>query len=98
MFCVASFELEIKMNIIKGGLVLFLVNFNLSCMEFFKKIVEWVIIILLNLYLLCDVLNLIIGLVLIVIFGSRIFIVNLYVAYILRVYFFVNCYNFCIFI
>lgn len=41
MFCVMLFELEIKMNIIKGGLVLFLVNLNLLCMELLKKIVEW---------------------------------------------------------
>lgn len=95
MFCVAPPELETKMNITKGGLVLFSANSNSSCMELSKKIAEWVIIIPLNLYFLCDVLNLIIGLALIVTLGSRTFIVNLHVAYILRAYLFVNCHNSC---
>lgn len=40
MFCVAPPELETKMNITKGGLVLFSANSNSSCMELSKKIAE----------------------------------------------------------
>lgn len=40
MFCVAPAELETKMNIPKGGLVLFSANSNSSCMELSKKIAE----------------------------------------------------------
>ncbi|ELK27661.1 Phosphoribosyl pyrophosphate synthase-associated protein 2 [Myotis davidii] len=40
MFCVAPAELETKMNITKGGLVLFSANSNSSCMELSKKIAE----------------------------------------------------------
>ncbi|XP_074198123.1 phosphoribosyl pyrophosphate synthase-associated protein 2 isoform X2 [Camelus bactrianus] len=40
MFCVASPELEAKMNVTKGGLVLFSANSNSSCMELSKKIAE----------------------------------------------------------
>ncbi|KAF6096396.1 phosphoribosyl pyrophosphate synthetase associated protein 2 [Phyllostomus discolor] len=40
MFCVATTELEAKMNITKGGLVLFSANSNSSCMELSKKIAE----------------------------------------------------------
>ena len=40
MFCVAPPELETKMNITKGGLLLFSANSNSSCMELSKKIAE----------------------------------------------------------
>uniref|UniRef100_A0A8C8VTR8 Phosphoribosyl pyrophosphate synthase-associated protein 2 n=1 Tax=Peromyscus maniculatus bairdii TaxID=230844 RepID=A0A8C8VTR8_PERMB len=40
MFCVAPPELETKMNITKGGLVLFSANSNSSCMELSRKIAE----------------------------------------------------------
>ncbi|KAL4687053.1 hypothetical protein H8959_019181 [Pygathrix nigripes] len=40
MFCVTPPELETKMNITKGGLVLFSANSNSSCMELSKKIAE----------------------------------------------------------
>uniref|UniRef100_A0A3Q1MRV7 Phosphoribosyl pyrophosphate synthase-associated protein 2 n=1 Tax=Bos taurus TaxID=9913 RepID=A0A3Q1MRV7_BOVIN len=40
MFCVAPPESEAKMNITKGGLVLFSANSNSSCMELSKKIAE----------------------------------------------------------
>ncbi|XP_069917673.1 phosphoribosyl pyrophosphate synthase-associated protein 2 isoform X1 [Oryctolagus cuniculus] len=40
MFCVATPELDTKMNITKGGLVLFSANSNASCMELSKKIAE----------------------------------------------------------
>uniref|UniRef100_A0A2K6FX33 Phosphoribosyl pyrophosphate synthetase associated protein 2 n=1 Tax=Propithecus coquereli TaxID=379532 RepID=A0A2K6FX33_PROCO len=40
MFCVAPPELETKMNITKGGLVLFSANSNSSCMELSKKIAD----------------------------------------------------------
>ncbi|XP_036924682.1 phosphoribosyl pyrophosphate synthase-associated protein 2 isoform X3 [Sturnira hondurensis] len=41
MFCVATTELETKMNITKGGLVLFSANSNSSCMELSKKIADF---------------------------------------------------------
>uniref|UniRef100_A0A5F5PN15 Phosphoribosyl pyrophosphate synthetase associated protein 2 n=1 Tax=Equus caballus TaxID=9796 RepID=A0A5F5PN15_HORSE len=41
MFCVAPPELETKMNITKGGLVLFSANSNSSCMELSKKIADF---------------------------------------------------------
>nr|KAF6398827.1 hypothetical protein HJG59_014873 [Molossus molossus] len=40
MFCVAPAELETKMNITKGGLLLFSASSNSSCMELSKKIAE----------------------------------------------------------
>ncbi|OBS64771.1 hypothetical protein A6R68_06685, partial [Neotoma lepida] len=40
MFCVAPPELETKMNVTKGGLVLFSANSNSSCMELSRKIAE----------------------------------------------------------
>lgn len=41
MYCVTPPELsETKMNITKGGLVLFSANSNSSCMELSKKIAE----------------------------------------------------------
>ena len=40
MFCVAPAESEARMNVTKGGLVLFSANSNSSCMELSKTIAE----------------------------------------------------------